>query len=175
VLLASNNISRTVDGLNRHRDRVLAGCGGDLGRARKARAHVRHVLVQRNGHLEVGGLRCIGIRRRRLNGTVPDLGDMSAKRPIGGRVNRDFGLLAERDERDVRLVHFDLGFDHRHVGDRQQHRPGLFMVPTMTFSPSSMFSPRDDAFHRGRDDDLAQVVARRREACCFLLDLLFAV
>ena len=75
--------------------------------------------------------------------------------------------------RDVGLVDLDLGLDQRHVGDGQQHRAGVVHRADDRRLALLDVAAGDDAVHRRGDDDLGQVVPRRRQAGLLLLDLLF--
>jgi len=60
-----------------------------------------------------------------LDWAVANLGDVTLERSVWYRVDGHDCGLAERDRRDVGLVHFDFGLDERHVGNGQQHRAGV--------------------------------------------------
>ena len=98
-----------------------------------------------------------------LNRAVADLGDVALERPVGNRVDRDLRLLAELHVRDVGLVDLDLGLDHRHVGQRQQHRAGVVHRADDGRFAFLDVAARDDAVDRRFDADLAEIVARALE------------
>ena len=102
--------------------------------------HVGHLFVERDDDLEGRRLSLSACSAcRRLNRAVADLGDAALERPVGHRVDRDLGRLAERHGRDVGLVHFDFGFDAPTCRrSSAAPMPALFIVPTTAVSPSSM-------------------------------------
>ena len=61
-------------------------------------------------------------------------------------------------ERDVGFVDFDLGLDHRHVGDRQQHGAGVVHRADDDVLAFFDVAPRDDAVER-------RLEARLRRDC----------
>src|SRR3989442_782920 len=177
-----NEIARLVEehlpygeSLNRDRYRLRASGRRDLGGAREAGTHVRHLLFERDHDLEIGCLPLPrGLRPRLLNRTVADLGDLAPERLVMHRVDGDLGRLVEHDGWDVRFVDLYLRFDHRHVGNRQQHRAGIVHRPDDDVLALLDVATGHDAIHRGGDDDLAQVVARGLELSLLLQDLLLA-
>src|SRR5438093_310910 len=116
----------------------------------------------------------VSLRARLLNRTVADLGDLAAERLVMHRVDGDLGRLVEHDGWDVRFVDLYLRFDHRHVGNRQQHRAGIVHRPDDDVLALLDVATGHDAIHRGGGDDLAQVVARGLELSLLLQDLLLA-
>ena len=159
--------------LNRHCHDVLPLRRRNFRGARESRTDVGHRFLERDDHLERGGLSLSRVLRRAgLDRAVADLRHTSLERSIGNGVDRDLGFLLERDARDLCLVHFDFCFDHRHVGDRQQDRSRV--VHRSDDGGLSLFDAAagHQTVHGCRDDDLIQVVARRRQARLFLLDAL---
>jgi hypothetical protein len=161
--------------LDRHgHDTVFRG-GRDLGGAREARTNVRHLVFDRYHDLEGGRLPLLlRGRLRGLDRAVANLGDSPLERPVRHRIDGLSGRLPERDRRNVGFVHFDFRLEQRHVGDGQEHRPGVVHRADDGRLAFLDVAACHQTVHRRRDDDLIQVVARGREAGTLLADLLLA-
>src|SRR5215471_482316 len=143
--------------LDRDPDDLRAGRRRDFGRAGEARPNLGDRLVDLHLDEEVGRLRRRG-RAGGLERAVADLDDVAGERLVLDRVDGDLRLLADLDVGDVGLVDFDLRFDQRHVGDRQQHRARVVHRPDHDRLALFDVAARDDALDRRLDADLAQVV-----------------
>ena len=172
----SYSISRTVSAWIGTATTPLRRRRCDFCGAGEPRAHVRDFFVQCGDDLEIGRLRRArdvgGVAR--LDRTVADLGHPCAEHPVWHRVDRDRGRLFERDRRNIGFIHLELGFDDGHVGNSEQDGSGIVHRPDDDVLAFLDVAARDDAVHWRHDDDLAEGVARRREAGFFLFDLLFA-
>ena len=91
---------------------------------------------------------------------------------FGIGVDVDARVLPQGDRWDRRLVDLHLGFDHRHVRDRQQHRSRL--VLDADDGDLALFDPlrRHDAVHRRDDGRLRKRVLRALQHRAGLLDAL---
>ena len=98
-----------------------------------------------------------------------DLGDDALEGLVRIGVDADLGLLAHLHRRDRGLVHLQLGLDHRHVGDREEHGAGA--VLDADHRHLALLDPLggDDAVHGGADGRLGQGVARAFEGGARLL------
>src|SRR5258708_14495114 len=76
--------------------------------------------------LELDGLR-LGVRLH--EGAVAHFRDQALEALVGVGVDTDPCLLAQLDVRDRGLVHLHLRLHHRHVGDGEEHGPGLLQHP----------------------------------------------
>ena len=165
-------VEHLADGqrLDRHRDHVLPRRRRDLGRAGEAGPDVRYLLVERDHHPERRRLALSGVLRRGLDRAVADLGDVTAEGPVRHGVDGHLRHLSNGHRRDFRLVYFNFGLDDRHVGDRQQHRSGIVHRPEHRGLALFDATAGDQAVHRGRDDDLIEVVLRGRQSGFLHLD-----
>src|SRR5581483_4824490 len=160
------------DRRNRDRDDVLARRRGDVGSAGESGPHVRDLFVEHDDDLEVRGLRAGGdlLTVRRLNRAVADFGDVSLERFVLNGVDRNLRDLADLDVGHVRLVDFNLRLDHVHVGEFEQHGPGVVHRADDRGFALLHVPPRDDAVDRRFHADAAQVVARAVETGALLRD-----
>jgi len=102
-------------------------------------------------HLDLELDRFVLNSHRGVDRRVADLGDDAVEGLVGVRIDVDARGLPQGDRGNRRLVDLHLGFDHRHVRNRQQHRSRLVLDADHGDLP--FFDPlrRHDAVH-GRDD-----------------------
>ena len=86
-----------------------------------------------------------------LDRAVADFGDLAREGLLRDGVDGDLRDLAQAHAGNVRLVDLDLGLDHRHVGNRQQHRPGVVHRADDDHFAFLDVAPRDDAVDRRLD------------------------
>ena len=107
-----------------------------------------------------------------LDRAVPNLGHDSPELFVRQRVNGHHRRLSQSDARNVRLVHFYLGLEHREISDGGEYGASVVHRPDDDGLPLFDVSAGDDAGERRRDRYLGQFVAGAVEIGLFLTDAL---
>src|SRR5438552_14167323 len=155
------------DALERHAEGVIVGAGDDVG----ARGHAR---TKRLGRIRDGDLDLefgLLVRRARARGpgAARDLGHDPLQGLAGERVHLDLGGLPDGHGHDVVLVHVDLGFHHRQVGDDEDDV--LLELRPQRDLPLLLVQGADRAGHGRVDGGLGEIVARLLQGRLGLLHL----